>query len=241
MICLQEVRATHEQLHEVLGRSALRSWGVAHAAAPQLGRSGVAVLTREPAVAVRSLTKVADLDRQGRWIEVDLDTAHGPLTAVSVYVHSGEADTPRQDEKYAFLAAMDRRLTALRRSAARRGAQVIVCGDLNIAHHEVDIKNWKGNRGKAGFLEEERAYLDRWFDGSWVDLGRQLGGDGPGPYTWWSWRGQAFDTDAGWRIDYAFCTPGLAQHCTAAAVGRAPSYAERWSDHAPLVVDFSGE
>jgi exodeoxyribonuclease-3 len=113
-----------------------------------------------------------------------------------------------------------------------------VCGDLNIAHREVDIKNWKGNRGKAGFLEEERAYLDRWFDRDWVDVGRRLGGEGPGPYTWWSWRGQAFDTDAGWRIDYQVATPGLGERAVRAEIGRAPSYAERWSDHAPLIVDF---
>ena len=197
------------------------------------------MLTREPAVAIRTSTRLAGLDGLGRWIEVDVDTALGPLTVVSVYVHSGEADTPRQDEKYAFLAAMDRRLATLRRGARRRGGEVIVCGDLNIAHREVDIKNWRGNRGKAGFLEQERAYLDGWFARDWIDLGRRMGGDGPGPYTWWSWRGQAFDTDAGWRIDYAFCTPGLAERCRAVDIGRAPSYAERWSDHAPVVADFA--
>ncbi len=238
VICLQEVRATHEQLHEAIAESPLGSWSVAHAPAPQLGRAGVAVLTRQSPTAVRTRTRLADLDGQGRWVEADIDATTGPLTVVSVYVHSGEADTPRQEDKYAFLAAMDRRLATLRRSAARRGADVIVCGDLNIAHHEVDIKNWKGNRGKAGFLEDERAYLDGWFGRDWVDLGRRLGGDGPGPYTWWSWRGQAFDTDSGWRIDYAMSTLNLAARCRAATVGRASSYAERWSDHAPLVVDF---
>jgi exodeoxyribonuclease-3 len=121
---------------------------------------------------------------------------------------------------------------------SRRKGHALVCGDLNVAHREVDIKNWKGNIGKAGFLEDERAYFDRWFDRHWVDLGRRLGGEGPGPYTWWSWRGQAFDNDAGWRIDYQIATPGLAGRASAVRIGRAPSYAERWSDHAPVVVDF---
>lgn len=239
VLCLQEVRATHAQLHEALAEGPLSGWHVSHAPAPQLGRAGVAVLTRVPPTAMRDGARIAGLAGQGRWVEVDVETELGPVTVVSVYVHSGEADTPKQDDKFAFLVAMDRRLSTLRRSVARSGSQAIVCGDLNIAHREGDIKNWKGNRGKAGFLEEERAYLDRWFARDWSDLGRQLQGPGPGPFTWWSWRGQAFDTDAGWRIDYAFATPGLAARAVAATVGRAPSYAERWSDHAPLVIDFS--
>ena len=239
VLCLQEVRATHEQLHEALADSPLSRWHVAHAPAPQLGRAGVAVLTRETPVAVRTKAGVPGMDGLGRWIEVDVDGPLGPLTAVSTYVHSGEADTPKQVDKYAFLVGMDRRLETLRRSAARRKADVIVCGDFNVAHREVDIKNWRGNRGRAGFLEEERAHLDRWFDRAWVDLGRAHGGPGPGPYTWWSWRGKSFDTDGGWRIDYAIATRGLAERCTGAVVGRAATYDERWSDHAPLVVDFA--
>ncbi len=239
VLCLQEVRATTEQLHATIADSELRNWHVAHSPAPQLGRAGVAVLTRVEPTAVREKSRVSGLDGHGRWIEVDVDGPLGPLTAVSTYVHTGEAGTPRQDEKYAFLAAMDARLTTLRRSAVRRKADVIVCGDFNIAHREVDIKNWKGNRGRAGFLEEERAQLDRWFDTHWVDLGRAHGGPGPGPYTWWSWRGKSYDTDGGWRIDYAMVTTRLAARCIGATVGRAATYAQRWSDHAPLVVDFA--
>ena len=239
VICLQEVRATHEQLHEALAESGLRDWHVSHAPAPQLGRAGVAVLTREQPSAVRTETGLDGMDGLGRWVEVDVVTDAGPLTVVSAYVHTGEADTPKQVEKYAFLDAMDTRLASLRRSASRRKGHALVCGDLNVAHREVDIKNWRGNRGKAGFLEQEREYLDRWFAKDWVDLGREHGGEGPGPYTWWSWRGKGFDTDGGWRIDYAVATPGLAARCTGANVGKAPSYAERWSDHAPLTVTFA--
>jgi endonuclease/exonuclease/phosphatase family metal-dependent hydrolase len=128
---------------------------------------------------------------------------------------------------------------------AVRASHVIVAGDFNIAHAEVDIKNWKGNRTNAGFLPEERAYLDKWFggagtgDGPWADLGRALGGPGPGPYTWWSWRGKGFDTDGGWRIDYVIATPEIAAAAKSAEVGKAPTYAERWSDHAPLIINFT--
>jgi exodeoxyribonuclease III len=239
ILCLQEIRATHEQLHEVISASPLAGWHVAHAPAPQLGRSGVAVLTREQPSSIRTRSRQPAIDGLGRWVEVDLDTRLGPVTVVSTYVHTGEAGTPRQQDKYAFLEGMEARMEQLRRSASRRKANVLVCGDLNIAHQAVDLKNWRGNRGKAGFLEQERAHLDRWLEGHWVDLGRALGGPGPGPYTWWSWRGKGFDTDGGWRIDYAIASAGLAERCTDAVVGKAGSYAERWSDHAPLTVRFA--
>lgn len=238
-LCLQEVRATHEQVHDVLAESALGRWHVSHSPAPQLGRAGVAVLTREQPLACREAVGIDVLDYSGRWLEVDLPSSFGPITVVSAYVHSGEADTPKQDEKYAFLAGMDQRLKALHSRATRTNGHVIVCGDFNIAHQNVDIKNWKGNLASAGFLPQERAYLDRWFAKHWIDLGRALGGPGPGPYTWWSWRGKAFDNDAGWRIDYVMASAGLAPFAREAVVGRAPSYAERWSDHAPLTVRFA--
>jgi exodeoxyribonuclease-3 len=239
VLCLQEVRATHDQLHEVLGDSPLAGWHVSHVPAPQLGRAGVAVLTRDQPLVVRTSSRVPALNGLGRWIEVDCATPVGPVTVVSTYVHSGEAGTAKQAEKYAFLEGMEARLEALRRSAVRRKAGVLVCGDLNIAHRDVDLKNWRGNRGRAGCLEDERAYLDRWFAGHWQDIGRQFGGPGPGPYTWWSWRGRSFDTDGGWRIDYAMANSSLAGRCVGAVVGKAPSYDERWSDHAPLTVTFA--
>ena len=238
VICLQEVRATHEQLHEVLAETGLDHLHVAHSPAAALGRSGVAVLSREPLTSVRVGLGHPDFDDQGRWIEADVTTPSGLVTVVSAYVHTGEAQTPRQEEKQQFLEAMDSRLRTLLRRAKRRGSHVLVSGDLNVAHHEVDIKNWKGNRGKAGFLPEEREFLDRWSQRGLVDVGRALGGPGPGPYTWWSWRGQAFDTDSGWRIDYTLVSPALAELATSAVVGKAPSYAERWSDPAPLTVTF---
>jgi exodeoxyribonuclease III len=245
VICLQEVRATHEQLHEQLAHSPLAGYHVAHSAAEALGRNGVAILTRSEPRAVREGIQSPEFARQGRWIEADIDTPIGPMTVVSAYVHTGEAGTARQEEKFRFLDAMERRLASLRRRASRAKSHVLVTGDLNVAHAEVDIKNWRGNRDKAGFLPRERAYFDRWLgtsDGSpgpWHDLGRILGGPGPGPYTWWSWRGRGFDTDGGWRIDYQIATPGLADRAQEAVVGKAATYAERWSDHAPLTVRYS--
>ena len=131
----------------------------------------------------------------------------------------------------------------------------LIVGDLNVGHRELDIRNWKGNRKNAGFLPQERAYFDRFMgpagepvegvDGSvgpglgWVDVGRRHAGEVDGPYTWWSQRGQAFDTDTGWRIDYHLATPALADTVTAYSVDRAAAYDQRWSDHAPVVVDYA--
>ena len=141
----------------------------------------------------------------------------------------------RQAEKYAFLDTVTDRLDSLRAD----GRHVLMCVDLNIAHRQVDLKAWKANRKKSGFLPEERARLDNLFDNGWVDIGRRFGGEGPGPYTWWSWRGKAFDNDAGWRIDYRIASPGLGAAATACTVDRAPTYAERWSDHAPVFATYS--
>lgn len=240
VMCLQEVRATHEQLHEAIAGSTFASWHVSHSPASELGRSGVAVLSREQPSAVRVGFNSEEFDHQGRWIEVDLDSPVGPLTVVSVYVPTGDADKPlKQAEKYRFLDAMDARLAALATRASRTKRQVIVTGDFNVGHTELDIKNWKGNLKKAGFLEDERAHFDTWFARDrWVDLHRRFAGEVAGPYTWWSWRGQAFDNDAGWRIDYLIATKALAEQCRDVVVGRAASYDTRWSDHAPVIATF---
>jgi exodeoxyribonuclease-3 len=231
VVLLQETRAGDEHLRDHLDRT----WDLAHAECATKGRSGVAIASRLPMRAVRIGLDQGVVTNSGRWVEADLEVAGTALTVVSTYIHSGTADTPSMDDKYAFLDLVTARMAELR----DRGGYVVVGGDVNIAHQNVDIKNWRGNLKAAGFLPAERAYLDRWFDEQgWVDLGRRLGGDGPGPYTWWSWRGKAFDNDAGWRIDYQIATPELAARARTAQVERAPSYAERFSDHAPLVVTY---
>jgi exodeoxyribonuclease-3 len=238
VITLQEVRASADQLRRALDDGGFGGWHVALSEAAAKGRAGVAVLTREQPIEVREGVGHAEFEGTGRWVEVDLATDAGTVTVVSCYVHTGEADTPRQEEKERFLDAMTVRMGGLR-ALADAGGHAVITGDLNVAHQQVDICNWKGNRGKAGFLESERAYFDRWLDGGhWVDVHRATAGEGPAPYTWWSWRGQAFDRDVGWRIDYQLATSALAARAVKAEVGRALTYAERWSDHAPLVVDY---
>jgi len=232
VVALQEVRAPDDVVVPLLGDG----WSAVHEASAIKGRAGVAVAARTE---VRGTTApIADgrFANTGRWIEgtVDTDDDRG-LTVCSAYVHTGQADDPaRMEEKLTFLDAIADRVEAL----AAAGRHVLLTGDLNVAHDWRDIKNWKGNRGKAGFLPEEQERLDRLAAAGFVDLGRRFGGDGPGPYTWWSWRGKAFDNDAGWRIDYLIASPDLAALAKDVVVHRAPSYAERWSDHAPVVATF---
>ena len=131
------------------------------------------------------------------------------------------------------------------------GRLAVVMGDLNVGHRTLDIKNWKGNQKNAGFLPVNArtstggsaSPRSRGYNAGaglgWVDLGRRFAGEVAGPYTWWSWRGQSFDNDSGWRIDYQLASPALAASAISCTVDRAPTYAERWSDHAPVVVDYA--
>ncbi len=239
VLCLQEVRATPEQVGEALGAGGLGDWHLALAPAARNGHAGVAVLSRTPLTDVVLGLDCEEFADQGRWVEAGVEdpTTGGVVRVASVYVHAGEAEGPRAQEKQRFLGAMGSWM------ARRSSGAALVCGDLNVAHTQHDIKNWRGNRGKAGFLESERAHLDRWYadapDGpGWVDLGRHLAGEGPGPYTWWSWRGRAFDTDGGWRIDAVLASPAMAVRATGVTVHKAASYAERWSDHAAVSATF---
>ena len=247
ILAIQEVRASTDDLVELLGPE----WNVLHDAATAKGRAGVAIASRASASIHRVEIGADDFDSAGRWLEADYTVNGKTITVISCYVHSGEVDTPKQEEKWKFLDAMQKRMSEL--STEREFA--LVLGDLNVGHRELDIKNWKGNVKRAGFLPRERAYFDRILgtagasiecvDGTtgtglgWVDVGRASAGEVPGPYTWWSWRGQAFDTDAGWRIDYHLATPALAALASNYTVDRAAAYDQRWSDHTPVVVDYA--
>ncbi|GAA4773055.1 exodeoxyribonuclease III [Citricoccus nitrophenolicus] len=237
ILTLQEVRAPKEIVEDLLEDITGQDWHVVETAAAAKGRAGVAIATRLEPQETRVGIGDPYFDDSGRWIETDPTAPDGKsLTVVSAYVHSGVVDTPKQVDKYRFLDEMIRYLPELR--ATRDYA--VVTGDLNVGHTKLDIKNWRGNTKKAGFLPEERAYFDRFFgeEIGYVDVHRTLAGEMDGPYTWWSQRGQAFDNDTGWRIDYQAATPELAAKATAAVVDRAPSYDTRFSDHAPLVVDY---
>lgn len=242
IVTLQEVRADTEELVKLIDAS----WHFAHDPCSAKGRAGVAVVSKIPFSDVRVGIGPEDLDSSGRWIETDLVSPSGtPLTIVSAYVHSGEAETAKQDAKYAFLEVMDARMKTL-----GKHSHALVTGDLNVGHRTLDIRNWKGNLKNAGFLPREREYFDNWLGregeagynsgehGRFVDVGRAWAGEVEGPYTWWSWRGKAFDNDAGWRIDYQLATPALAKSVRDYRIDRAPSYDTRWSDHAPVVADY---
>ena len=244
IVTMQEIRAPDAMVSDLVRGITGPKWSVVHDECEFKGRAGVAVAAKKPITASRSGLKTHSkknakvYNDTGRWIEADLDTPDGKgLTVISAYVHTGDAEQPdKMKEKLAFMWAAKERLASLLAS----NRHVLLTGDLNVAHREFDIKNWKGNLKSAGFLPEERVWFDELFDEfGLVDVARQLSGDGPGPYSWWSWRGKAFDTDAGWRIDYHIASPGLADAALATSVDRAPSYAERWSDHAPVVVTYA--
>ncbi len=243
ILAMQEVRATTEDLQSLLGEE----WDILHDPATAKGRAGVAIASRNRASIHRIEFGAADFDTAGRWLEADYEVGDRVVTVVSAYVHSGEADTQKQVEKYRFLDAMEARLPEL----AAHSELALVVGDLNVGHRTLDIRNWKGNVKRAGFLPDERAYFDRFLGAEgdddynrgaglgWIDVGRRFAGEVDGPYSWWSWRGKAFDNDTGWRIDYQLATPPLADAAVAYAVDRAATYDSRWSDHAPVVVDYA--
>ena len=238
VFALQEVRAETKDLVDLFEANppAKGKWFFAHDAASAKGRAGVAIVSKTEPIAVRTTLGPDSFDSAGRWLEADFKVGSKIVTVISTYVHSGEVDTPKQVEKYKFLKAMQERMAEL----VADGGYAVVVGDLNVGHTELDIKNWKGNLKNAGFLPEERAYFDTFMNAQgWVDIGRASHPGEPGPYTWWSYRGKAFDTDAGWRIDYHLATPKLAAKASNYKVHRAPSYDTRWTDHSPVVVDYS--
>lgn len=249
ILALQEVRATTEILQDLLGPE----WDVLHDAATKKGYAGVALASRRTASIHRVTLGADDFDSAGRWLEADYEIdGEQIVTVVSTYVHSGNVEKPESMvEKFTFLDAMTERLPEIR----AHNPLAVILGDLNVGHRELDIKNWKGNQKSAGFLPRERAYFDRFFgpdgetvtgvDGTtgkglgWVDVGRAFAGEVSGPYSWWSNRGQSFANDTGWRIDYQVATPELAATVKHYAIDRASSYEERFSDHAPVVVDYA--
>ncbi|MET9558752.1 exodeoxyribonuclease III [Streptomyces tauricus] len=251
VLCLQEVRAEPEQLPA--GVRQPDGWHVVHAPAAAKGRAGVSLCTRREPDRVQVGFGSAEFDGSGRYVEADLPG----VTVASLYLPSGEVGTERQDEKIRFMDEFLPYLKGLRTRAAAEGREVVVCGDWNIAHEPADLKNWRANQKNSGFLPEERAWLGKVFaeaeaeaeaeggDGGgdragagYVDVVRALHPDVDGPYSWWSYRGRAFDNDSGWRIDYQVSTPGLAARAVKAFVERAATHGERWSDHAPVTVVY---
>jgi exodeoxyribonuclease-3 len=226
--CLQEVKAHEVDLEGVV--AAPRGCSAHYHCADKRGYSGVALISRHAADAVSCGFGSREFDAEGRLVRADF----GKLSVVSVYQPSGSSGPERQAAKFRFLDEFFPYLKRLRAESRRTGREFVLCGDWNIAHKEIDLRNWRSNRKNSGFLPEERAWLTRVFDElGWVDVFRKLD-PRPDRYTWWSNRGQAWAKNVGWRIDYQIATPGIAAKATRAAIFTA----RRFSDHAPLTVDY---
>ncbi len=227
VVCVQELKAQLPDLSEQM-RAPDGYQGWFHCAEKK-GYSGVGIYARKKPDRLIEGIGHAEFDAEGRYLRADF----GNLSVISVYVPSGSSSPERQDMKFLFMAEFFPILAALR----KEGREIVICGDWNIAHKEIDLKNWKGNLKNSGFLPEERAWLTRVFDElGWVDVYRRLYPLAEGEaYTWWSNRGQARAKNVGWRIDYQIATPAIAATATDATVFTA----QRFSDHAPLTVDYS--
>ena len=224
---VQEVKA---QVDDVAGR--LDRLGGLHGQfhfAQKKGYSGVGLFTRQAPSAVITGFGSREFDAEGRWVEARFDTAARRLSIISCYFPSGSSSEERQAAKFRFLARIYPHLMKLK---AER--EFVLLGDVNIAHHAIDLKNWRGNQKNSGFLPEERAWMSKLLTrGGLVDVFRLLNPH-PEQYTWWSNRGQARANNVGWRLDYHLATPGVA-----AKARREQIYlAERFSDHAPLIIDY---
>jgi exodeoxyribonuclease III len=197
--------------------------------AQKKGYSGVGLYSKPAPSDVKIGFGSKEFDAEGRWIETRYDTAKKKFSVISCYFPSGSSGEERQQAKFRFLAKMYPHLVKLK---AER--EFVLMGDINIAHHEIDLKNWKSNQKNSGFLPEERAWLTKLFDkAGLVDVFRTLNNK-PEQYTWWSQRGQAKAKNVGWRLDYHIATPAIA-----ATVKREEIYlAQRFSDHAPVVMDY---
>ena len=224
VVCLQEMKCQEADLDAKL--HGLKLFQSCHAFAEKKGYSGVAIYSRRAPDEVKRGFRSREFDPEGRYVEARF----GKLAVVSVYLPSGSAGPHRQASKFRFLKEFVLHLKALR----SRGSEIVLCGDWNIAHHEIDLRNWRSNRKNSGFLPEERAWLTHVFDEiGFVDVFRRLNAK-PDQYTWWSNRGQAWAKNVGWRIDYQIATPGIAERARAASIYTR----RRFSDHAPLIIDY---
>lgn len=227
-LCVQELKAqAADMTPEMLAPSGYQ--GHCHYAQKK-GYSGVGLYTRQPPQSVRKGFGHAEFDDEGRYVELRF----ARLIIVSVYVPSGSSSEERQAAKFRFLDVFLPHLLQLREEAEQSGRELVVCGDINIAHQEIDLKNWRGNLKNSGFLPQERAWLSHLFDRcAYVDVFRQLD-PRPEQYTWWSNRGAAYANNVGWRIDYQLATSGLAKAARSTQIYKE----QKFSDHAPLSIDY---
>ena len=225
VVCIQETKAQVHQLPpETFNPEGYHCF---YNDAERPGYSGTALLSKVKPQRITTKLGWEPMDSQGRYLQADFPG----LSVVSLYVPSGSSGDEAQQRKEVFMQHFFDHLKTLR----RKRREFIICADWNICHREIDLKNWRANRKNSGFLPHERAWLDRVYDElGWVDVFRRVNPE-PEQYTWWSNRGQAWAKNVGWRLDYMLCTPGVAGQVQSAAIYRD----ERFSDHAPLTIDFS--
>ena len=264
IVLMQEVRATEAQAAKALQPSLDSGWHLvmAEALTPGAkGRAGVGILSRTPLSEVQ--VGFGDFAESGRWIEAST----AGVRVASLYLPSGDVETPKQDEKYAFLD----QFSEILKQRANAYPDMVIGGDWNICHRAQDLKNNKPNEKVSGHLPEERAFMDSVFgtfpdtapqekkglgdwrgvvnyvggtawepaeNPLWFDVARRLHPEADGPYTWWTYRGQAFNNNAGWRIDYQAATKSMLERAERTWVEKAPTVEQRWSDHSPLMVSY---
>ena len=264
VVLMQEVRATEDQARAALAPALEQGWHLEVAPAAAKGRAGVGILSRQPLTQVE--VGIPGFEDSGRFIRAMLADA---TYVASLYLPSGSAGTDKQDEKYRFLDAFE----PLLEQWANECPDMVIGGDWNICHRREDLKNWKGNHKKSGFLPHERAFMDSVFGAfpddeaqdldlksvpgwagaleyvselparvacenpKWFDVARRLNPDDAG-YSWWTFRGQAFNNNAGWRIDVQAATANMLERAQRAWVDRVATVEERWSDHSPVVVEY---
>lgn len=299
VVLMQEVRADEKQTQQALEPALEAGWHLAQAPAAAKGRAGVGILSRTELKDVtvgfghadlgEEIPEAREFDESGRYVEATVASdieGVGDVTVASLYLPSGSANTAKQDEKYRFLDAF----APFMHARAAQDTPTIIGGDWNICHRRADLKNWKTNRTKSGYLPDERAFLDHvlgvWPDEAtqvgdaedsgrngnpagdagdfygavdyaaaeralqrlrdgvatqpqWFDVMRRLDPESMDVFSWWTYRGQAFDTNAGWRIDLQVATEQLMQRAQKAWVDKAAAYDLRWSDHSPVFVEYA--
>ena len=264
VVLMQEVRATEDQARAALAPALEQGWHLEVAPAAAKGRAGVGILSRQPLNQVE--VGIPGFEDSGRFVRAMLAAA---TYVSSLYLPSGSAGTEKQDEKYRFLDAFE----PLLEQWANECPDMVIGGDWNICHRREDLKNWKGNHKKSGFLPHERAFMDSVFGAfpddeaqdldlksvpgwagaveyvselparvacenpKWFDVARRLNPDDAG-YSWWTFRGQAFNNNAGWRIDVQAATANMLERAQRAWVDKVATVEERWSDHSPVVVEY---
>jgi exodeoxyribonuclease III len=226
IVCIQETKAQEHQL----GEDFCPPGFYCHFHdAEKKGYSGVAIFSKKKPKKIVKGLGWHDIDMEGRYIEAEYDG----LSVISLYMHSGSSGEVRQAVKFDFMERFMSHLLSLR----RKRREFIICGDWNIAHKKIDIKNWRGNQKNSGFLPEEREWMDKLFgEAGFIDAFREVDAR-EYQYTWWSNRGNAWENNTGWRIDYQVITPGLKNTVKAASIYKD----ERFSDHAPLTIDYDYE